>query len=288
MSASPQQKSYEETTVIDFEAKRVQRLHSLEILDTGHEETFDAVVALAARVTNRPIAVISLVDTNRQWFKACHGLRGVIQTARDLAFCDHAIRGPGFFEVLDASMDPRFAAHPLVVGEPFIRHYAAVPLLIDGYAVGTICVLDRRKGRLSAEERDGLGRAAVAATQLLQMRRSTSAGKQATPALTKAFDEVLVVDATSLKIRHVSATALAKLGYSMTEVEGCDVSLIGPEYPQELLATGLDRDLGDGYRKILIEHRQKDGTHYRVSARIHLRKAQSSANFLILADRVAA
>jgi hypothetical protein len=288
MPAVPQPRSSEEATLIDFEAKRIERLHSLQILDTGHEQPFDAVVAQAARVTNRPIAVISLVDTKRQWFKACHGLRGLIPTDRDIAFCDPAIGEPGFFEVLDASLDPRFAANPLVVDEPFIRHYAAVPLILDGDAVGTLCVLDRRKGRLSESERDGLERTAVAAVQMLQMRRSQFAARPAATGLTKAFDEVIVVDALSLKIRHVSATALAKLGYSMPELEGCDVSLIGPDYPQELLATRLDKETGDRYRKILTEHRQKDGTHYRVAARIHLRKAQSASSFLILADRVAA
>jgi GAF domain-containing protein len=285
MSALPQPASYEETTVIDLEARRVESLHSLEVLDTGRELPFDAVVSLAAQVTNRPIAVLSLVDTDRQWFKACHGLRGLTQTRRDVAFCDPAIRPPGFFEVVDASQDPRFAANPLVIGEPFIRHYAAVPLLIDGYAVGTLCVLDRRRGRLCAEERTGIERAAVAATRLLQARRSQNAARQAPPELTRGVDEVLVVDALSLKIRHVSAAGLARLGYSMAELQGCDVSLIGPGYPQELLADKPETLPPQG-RRIDIEHRQKNGTHYRVCARVHLRQAQSAASFLILANRL--
>jgi GAF domain-containing protein len=271
MSAVPKPASYEETTIIDLEARR--------------EPPLDAVVRVAAQVTNRLIAALSLGDSGRQSVKACHGLDALVRNGRDLVFCDHAIRANGFFEVTDASADARFASTPLVAGEPFIRHYAAVPLVVDGIAVGTLGVLDRRKGRLSAEERLTLERAALAASRLLQAGRAQTAAREASPELTRQFDEVLVVDALSLKIRHVSAAALARLGYSMAELEGCDVSLIGPQYPQELLA-GKPETLPPQGRRIETEHRQKDGIHYRVSARVHLRQAQSGASFLILANRL--
>jgi PAS domain-containing protein len=285
MSAVPKSASYEETTIIDLEANPGARPPSLEAVDDSRELPFDSVVALAAQVTNRPIAVITLVDSDRQWFKASHGLRGLTAARRNISFCDHAIREPGLFEVVDAPMDPRFASDPLVAGEPFIRHIAAMPLRIGGHAVGTLCVLDRRKGRLGPQERVGLERAALAATRLLQARRPQNAASHANTEVTREFDEVLVVDALSLKIRHVSAAALARLGYSMAEVEGCDVSLIGTEYPQELL-NGKPETIPPQGRRIDTEHRQKDGTHYRVSARVHLRQSQSAATFLILANRV--
>lgn len=130
------------------EAERLAALRNYAILDTDPDDNFDRIVQLAARQFDVPIALISLVDEKRQWFKACCGL-DVRETDRDLAFCAHAILGDDVFLVLDASKDERFADNPLVTGGPKIRFYAGAPLVNpQGHKLGTLCLIDN-------EPRDG-------------------------------------------------------------------------------------------------------------------------------------
>jgi len=132
-----------EPTISLDDDDRVAALHGLQILDTAAEERFDRLTRLAALVFAVPIALVSLVDTNRQWFKACIGL-DAHETSRSISFCGHAIQQPDIFVVEDALLDERFADNPLVIGEPFIRFYAGQPLTSpDGFRVGTFCLLDR-------------------------------------------------------------------------------------------------------------------------------------------------
>lgn len=122
---------------------RVGALHALKVLDTPVEERFDRLTRLAKRLFGVPIAVVSLVDANRQWFKSCLGL-DASETSRDVSFCGHAILGDDIFLVPDASADPRFNDNPLVTGEPNIRFYAGCPLTVsNGSKLGTLCIIDR-------------------------------------------------------------------------------------------------------------------------------------------------
>lgn len=128
----------------DNEAATLAALHALEVLDTGPEAEFDALVRAASTICGVPISLISLIDAERQWFKANVGLPGVSETPRDVAFCAHAVLGDEIFEVPDATRDARFADNPLVAGQPAIRFYAGAPIrLTDGSRVGTLCVIDR-------------------------------------------------------------------------------------------------------------------------------------------------
>lgn len=134
------------------EEVRLRTLHSLSILDTPAEERFDRLTRIARRIFRVPIALVSLVDDDRQWFKSNAGLT-VPQTPRDISFCGHAILGEGVFIVPDARRDPRFADNPLVLDEPFIRFYAGFPLQsLDGSKLGTLCIMDRRPRTLSKTE----------------------------------------------------------------------------------------------------------------------------------------
>jgi len=124
-------------------------LRGLLLLDTPAEQEFDDIISLAACICETPIALISLVDQDRQWFKSRVGL-AVPQTPRNVAFCAHAILGDDILEVQDATEDPRFADNPIVTSDPFLRFYAGIPLkTIDNYNVGTLCVIDRVPRALS-------------------------------------------------------------------------------------------------------------------------------------------
>lgn len=134
------------------EVARLLALAELNLLDTPADPVLDGLVRCAASMIGCPIALVSLVDRDRQWFKAGIGLN-MTQTPREPAFCAHAILGDGLFEVPDAASDPRFADNPLVVGEPHVRFYAGAPLDIDGRKIGTLCVIDHQPRRLDAAQR---------------------------------------------------------------------------------------------------------------------------------------
>ncbi len=126
------------------EAERLATLHSLKILDTEAEERFDAITRIAKRLFNVEIALVSLVDTNRQWFKSKQGL-DASETPRDISFCGHAILSENTFVIEDASKDARFADNPLVTGAPNIRFYAGAPIAyLDGQNMGTLCIIDSK------------------------------------------------------------------------------------------------------------------------------------------------
>lgn len=154
------------------ETQRLAALHRYKVLDTGSEQAYDDVTTLASAVCKAPIALVSLVDKDRQWFKSRVGLESS-ETPRELSFCAHAILQPdSVFEVQDALLDARFANNPLVTGEPGIRFYAGAPLVTaDGLPIGTVCVIDREPRTLSPPERkamQSLARQVVAQLELRQ------------------------------------------------------------------------------------------------------------------------
>ncbi len=128
----------------DNEAARLAALHELLILDTPPEERFDKIARFAADEFDMPIVLVTLVDAERQWFKARVGTQ-VCETGRDVSFCAHAILHDEIMVVEDALQDPRFADNPLVTGAPHIRFYAGAPLALpSGLRLGTLCLIDRR------------------------------------------------------------------------------------------------------------------------------------------------
>ena len=141
---------------LDNEEERLRALDSLHILDTLEEQAYDDLTLLAAQLCDTPVALISLVDDTRQWFKSHHGI-DVRETSRDLAFCAHAIHGDELFLIEDADKDERFHDNPLVIGGPHVKFYAGIPLYVDHiYPVGTLCVIDDHARSLSDEQKRAL------------------------------------------------------------------------------------------------------------------------------------
>jgi GAF domain-containing protein len=161
------------------EVARLMALDDYDVLDTEPESGFDDLTAIAAQVCQTPIALVSLVDAHRQWFKSRHGLDAT-ETPREVAFCAHAILESGPFIVPEARLDPRFDDNPLSIGAPHVQFYAGAPLRTAcGRALGTLCVIDHQPRQLSAEQLDSLrrlGRQVMSQLELRKARRTAERG----------------------------------------------------------------------------------------------------------------
>ena len=196
------------------EARRLDALREYAVLDTPPELEFDDLTALAAQICGTPIALISLVDGQRQWFKSKVGLTSQ-WTSRDEAFCAHALHSPALLLVPDAALDERFADNPSVTGDPHIRFYAGAPLLTPtGHALGTLCVIDRVPRQLSAQQQSALQTLSRQVMVQLQLRRHARdmAGTKASLLASEHQLRELAQRSDAERARLAAAQAVAKMG----------------------------------------------------------------------------
>ncbi|MBP5952748.1 sensor histidine kinase [Pseudomonas sp. P42] len=194
------------------EDERALSLEHLGVLDSAPEQEFDDIVLLASTLCDVPVALVSLVDRERQWFKACVGL-DVRETHRDLAFCAHAILAPADVSTVeDARLDPRFEHSALVLGPPYIRFYAGAPIIDDtGHALGTVCVIDTKPRALTEQQRTALLTLARQAASLLQLRLLKNQREHRAEILEKELSQAKALNKLSEESLH-HARRISSLG----------------------------------------------------------------------------
>ncbi|NWJ44443.1 MAG: response regulator [Chloroflexi bacterium] len=225
----------------------MKSLRALNLLDTNSEERFDRIVRLATRIFNVPVALVSLVDENRQWFKACIGL-DVRETPRTVSFCAHAILSDTIFVVEDALEDPRFFDNPLVIGEPHINFYAGYPLTSTaGYKMGTLCLIDTVPRKFGDTDRESLRDLALLAqnelnqndltvllAQKIQSQQELLESQRFVESITHTIPYLLYVyDTVKDRNLYVNSGIESLLGYTKQQIaeigEGVLSKLIYPE-----------------------------------------------------------
>lgn len=260
--------------IIENEAARLASLRSFGILDTPAEAAFDELVELAAWTCHAPIAALTLIDRDRQWFKSSIGL-DVTETDREIAFCAHSIAHDQTVVVPDAKLDPRFAENPFVTGDPEIRFYAGVPIIVDdGAALGTLCVLDTRPRSLFADERRALEILARQARDRLEGVRleRTAVDALTGTAASSAATRWLLAQPTdrSRAAVHVDIDGLAAINKDHGDAAG-DRTLVATARRLEEAAPGdaLVARTGDDEFAVLIHAIDDDELDRRVEALRH-------------------
>ncbi len=274
---------------IDEEA-RLAALRRYEILDTPEEAAFDCITRIAAQIVDTPIALVSLVDDHRQWFKSHYGLEAR-ETPRAVAFCAHAIRADVPLVVDDATRDPRFSENPLVTGAPHVRFYAGAPLKTsDGHRLGTLCTIDRSARSLTRAQEAALRDLAQIVVDELELRltsrrlaneldiseRSRQASHDSDmrtrTILNTVFEGIIVIDERGI-IESINPAAERIFQIESAEITGCNINLLMPQpdrgrhgdYINAYLRTGQTKIIGKGREVMAL---RRDGRVFPVDLAI--------------------
>jgi PAS domain S-box-containing protein len=251
----------------EYEEKRVSTLRLYDILDTLPEEDFDNITRLASEICQTPIALISLVDDHRQWFKSRVGLE-CPETPKEISFCAHAIQQDDIFEVVNATEDNRFRTSPLVTSNPHIRFYAGAPLVTnDGYRLGTLCVINTEPTSISLSQKNSLKILARSVMSLLELRRE----KKEAELFRLGLDEVSAVSVynSSLVFEYVNEKFCELAAMSAGE-------LIGKSIREVALATLSPAEKEEAINTI------KNGNTFRATVRNQNQNGQISWSHLAL------
>ncbi|ANO52632.1 PAS domain S-box protein [Woeseia oceani] len=236
------------------ETERISALHRYALLDTAPEQNFEDIVRLATELCHMPTAMISLTDTDRQWFKSRVNFE-LSEISRDISFCTHAIESDGVMEVCDTRADTRFAENPLVTGPPHIRYYAGAPLITqDGHKLGCLCVVDQKPRKMAAQQQASLQALARQVITQIELRHSVLEAKKADAArqLSQTFmratidclnDHIAIIDKHGEIIyvnRAWSGFASATKNENLTLISGNAPGVNYLQVCESALAAGID------------------------------------------------
>ena len=247
------------------EAARLQALRSYKILDTDPEKAFDDLTILASHICETPVALITLIDADRQWFKAKVGVE-ISETPRAVSFCSTAIQQPDLFVVPDASKDPRFSANPFVVSDPKIRFYAGAPFSSsDGHPLGTLCVVDMVPRKLTASQENALLALSRQVQAQFELRKNLAELRAALDQRDRAETER---DRTIVELRN-ALEHVQRLSGLLPACSACKLDVTIPANRNAI------NGVVDGVMQIAREMKCADGNEYQIE--LSLREALANA-----------
>ena len=277
------------------EAARLSVLHRYSLLDTPTEAAFDRLTSLAASLFEVPLALVTLIDENRQWFKACQGSASagltITETGRDIAFCAHTILSSEVMVVEDTLADVRFAENPLVANAPFVRFYAGAPLLTaEGYALGSLCLIGFQPRPFSAAQTEALRDLAASVVSEMDLRLALKASADSERLYREMFEHnphpMWVFDVKTWKFLAVNDAAIANYGYAREEFLAMTLCDIRPPEERHVLA-GIRPAHGSGSdHRGISRHWKKDGTRIDVEISSHSMEFAGHAARMVIADDV--
>ncbi|MGY4384515.1 PAS domain S-box-containing protein [Pedobacter sp. UYP24] len=262
------------------EAGRLNALHSYAILNSIPEEDFDRITKLASLICNTPISLISLIDEERQWFKSNLGLE-VTETPKELAFCLHAIAHIGILEIKDATKDERFKNNTLVTGSPEIRFYAGCPLIDnDGYALGTLCVIDRKPRSLTENQREALTILSKEVITLIIERRKKQELKHFDRLFSLSDDLICIADTKGF-FKKINPAFEKVLGWDKDFLlSTCSLDLVHPD-DLEITEKNL-QELTDGNGRLSPIYRVRTKSGEYKTIQWHMTLEDSSGEFFCI------
>jgi PAS domain S-box-containing protein len=253
------------------EAERLADLYDYGLLDTPAEKVFDEIAALAASICGTPYAAVTLIDRDRQWFKAVHGLRAT-QTPRDESVCGHAILERELFEIGDLRSDQRFADNPLLNGDPKLRFYSGTPLAsARGNAIGMLCVLDSQPRTLTGVQRQSLRQLADVLMAVVEAGRQTRLRSWLGALMDRISENILIIEPGSFRYVYANASALDSLGYSLEQLRAITALEVSRQHTREEFDAFV-LALNTGTPQVVFEdvRRRGDGAEYPAEVRWQL------------------
>ncbi|MBL0256752.1 MAG: response regulator [Bacteroidetes bacterium] len=252
------------------ELQRLNALHSYGVLDTSPESSLDAITQLASQICDTPIALISLIDEKRQWFKSAYGFMAK-ESARETSFCQYTILGKEMLIVPNATEDNVFSRNPLVAGKPYLKFYAGAPLIDpDGYVLGSLCVLDHRAKDLSEFQKKAmelLANSVVSHFVLVKKKRDLEKANSILENFFLLSSDFMVIATEDGYFIKISASFTKELGYSEEELTG--VPFMSFVHPEDIPSTiSVLENLGTRHENLKFfrnRYRRRDGTYMWIS-----------------------
>lgn len=247
------------------EEARLKALHSYKILDTDPEKAFDDLAVLASHICETPVALITLIDSNRQWFKSRVGV-DITETPREVAFCNIAIQQPDLFIVPDATKDARFSSNPFVVSDPKIRFYAGAPISSsDGHPLGTLCVVDMVPRKLTASQENAL----LALSRQVQAQFELRKNLMELRAALEQRDKAEAERDHTIEELHKALDHVSRLSGLLPACSVCKLDVTIPADPNAI------NGVVDGVMQIAREMKCAEGNEYEID--LALREALANA-----------